>query len=76
MANVVPLDGASPSLRSCTGFQWYEKSRWASRGLVMHGTVDLGRRNAHAAVSVEAHLERRPAEVAAMLVSDHSLPSR
>ena len=75
MANVVPLDGASPSLRSCTGFQWYEKSRWASRGLVMHGTIDLGRRNAHAAVSVEAYLERRPAEVAAVFVGDHSLPS-
>ena len=42
----------------------------------MHGTVDLGRRDAHAAISVEAHLERRPAEVTAMFIGDHSLPCR
>ena len=77
MANVVPLDGAPPSLRSCTGFQWYVSSaEEASHGLVMHGTVDLGRRDAHAAISVETHLERRPAEMTAMLIGDHSLPCR
>ena len=42
----------------------------------MHGPVDLGRRDAHAAVSVEAHFEGRSAEVAAVFVGDHSLPSR
>ena len=64
------------AFEAALGFNGMKRAGWASRRLVMHGTVDLGRRDAHAAISVEAHLERRPAEVAAMFVGNHSLPSR
>ena len=64
------------AFEAALGFNGMQIAKDTSHGLVMHGTVDLGRRDAHAAVSVEAHLERGPTEMTAMFVGDHCLPCR